>query len=506
MNRDISDMTSPQTPPPRLQLVHSHGGPATSAQPTAEMPPPPRGIARLRRLLADANSAVALRRGLLSTTDRRVAVAGMDFLQVALGAGLTAWAAGLPGRVGSALAVGVGAAAVTALFRAALRSRDDSATTDVATASLAIGLAIGCILSGWLALGQPSERALYWVGLWLVQAMACSALLRGVAPALLDDRAARRRTPVALVGTPAETARLSASIAANPSQHLRVMAMLRDDLDHDLERLRDLAEHGQIALVLLAMPLGAGPRIQAARDDLLDVPIRVCLVADPCPAPRADAATEALPLLELLPAPLGGARAALKRAVDLALVAALVPLISPVLLGCAVAVRLSGPGPVLFSQLRFGRNSRLTRVWKFRTMHVDQGDASGARRTQARDPRVTPVGRILRRTSMDELPQLWTVLTGEMSLVGPRPHAAHMAIDGVYYFEAVDRYRQRHRVTPGITGWAQINGSRGAVDTMDQARRRVDLDLWYVENWSPLLDLKILMRTALGGFASPRAD
>ncbi|MGG5891094.1 sugar transferase [Falsiroseomonas sp. HC035] len=195
-----------------------------------------------------------------------------------------------------------------------------------------------------------------------------------------------------------------------------------------------------------------------------------------------------------------------KRAFDLALAIPLLVLVLPVLIGAALAVRFETRGAVFFSQLRFGRGNSLVRVWKLRTMYVHLGDRSGAQHTEARDPRVTRVGRILRRTSIDELPQLLNVLRGEMSLVGPRPHASQMKVAGEYYYDAVDAYALRHVVKPGITGWAQINGSRGAVTTLNQARRRVDLDLWYIDNWSIRLDLWILVRTAIGGFISFRAD
>jgi lipopolysaccharide/colanic/teichoic acid biosynthesis glycosyltransferase len=128
-------------------------------------------------------------------------------------------------------------------------------------------------------------------------------------------------------------------------------------------------------------------------------------------------------------------------------------------------------------------------------MQVDRGDSSGVERTIRNDPRVTRVGRILRRLSLDELPQLINVLRGEMSLVGPRPHAVKMEVGGRLYGDVVERYPHRHRVKPGITGWAQVNGLRGEVDTLEKARTRVAYDLYYIEHWSPWFDLRILMKT-----------
>jgi polysaccharide biosynthesis protein PslA len=195
-----------------------------------------------------------------------------------------------------------------------------------------------------------------------------------------------------------------------------------------------------------------------------------------------------------------------ERHIDVVISLILLLLGAPILAAAALMIRCTSPGPILIRQPRFGVGSGPIDVLKFRTMHSVSTDPTGARGTAARDPRVTAVGRLLRRSSIDELPQLWNVLRGEMSLVGPRPHPLHMRVGGAYYFDVDERYRARHCVRPGITGWAQINGSRGIVDTIEKARNRVELDLWYLRNWSLLLDVYILLRTAFGGFASFRAD
>ncbi|MFT8246073.1 sugar transferase [Roseomonas sp. BN140053] len=195
-----------------------------------------------------------------------------------------------------------------------------------------------------------------------------------------------------------------------------------------------------------------------------------------------------------------------KRVFDFVIALCALALLAPLMVLVMTAIFIDSPGSIFFSQLRFGQNGRLFRIWKFRTMHVAVSDASGGQRTLAWDPRVTRIGRFLRRTSIDELPQLLNVLLGHMSLVGPRPHTPHMRVEGVHYHEAVPNYHLRHLVRPGLTGWAQVNGSRGEVDTMAKAHRRVDLDLWYVENRSAYLDLRIVLRTAVGGFLSLRAD
>jgi Undecaprenyl-phosphate glucose phosphotransferase len=167
----------------------------------------------------------------------------------------------------------------------------------------------------------------------------------------------------------------------------------------------------------------------------------------------------------------------------------------PLMMIIALAIKLDSHGPVLFRQKRFGVNNRTFDLLKFRSMYVEQTDLLGNQLTKADDVRVTRVGRFLRRTSMDELPQLINVLRGDMSLVGPRPHALAASAEGVCYAHAVSEYLIRHRVKPGMTGWAQVNGWRGETTRIEQIRRRVEHDLYYIENWSLGLDCMILART-----------
>jgi lipopolysaccharide/colanic/teichoic acid biosynthesis glycosyltransferase len=161
----------------------------------------------------------------------------------------------------------------------------------------------------------------------------------------------------------------------------------------------------------------------------------------------------------------------------------------------ALAIKLDSQGPVFFKQRRLGANNLQFDLLKFRSMYVEQADPLGHQLTRADDPRITRVGRLLRRTSMDELPQLINVLRGDMSLVGPRPHPLAANAAGIAYARAISEYPIRHRVKPGITGWAQVNGWRGETATIEQIRRRVEHDLYYIENWSLTFDLFILGRT-----------
>ncbi len=191
--------------------------------------------------------------------------------------------------------------------------------------------------------------------------------------------------------------------------------------------------------------------------------------------------------------PLSGAERVAKRSLDLVLAGLGLFLLFPLLLVVALAIRLDSPGPVLFRQNRNGFNGRPFAIFKFRTMRVME-DGPVVVQAKRNDSRITPVGRWLRRTSIDELPQLFNVIRGEMSLIGPRPHA--LAHDDEY-MKVIATYAYRHHMRPGITGWAQVNGYRGETPTVGHMERRVELDMWYIENWSFWLDVRILIRTCL---------
>ena len=173
---------------------------------------------------------------------------------------------------------------------------------------------------------------------------------------------------------------------------------------------------------------------------------------------------------------------------------------SPVLLVISVAIKLDSRGPVLFRQKRYGFNNNLIDVYKFRTMYHDKQDDDAEKLTTRDDPRVTRVGAFLRRTSLDELPQFFNVLKGDMSVVGPRPHPIKAKAAGRLYDKVVQEYAMRHRVKPGITGWAQVNGWRGETDTEEKIMKRVEHDLYYIDNWSLLFDFRIILQTVWVGF------
>ena len=196
----------------------------------------------------------------------------------------------------------------------------------------------------------------------------------------------------------------------------------------------------------------------------------------------------------------------LKRAMDLIVATCALVTFSPLLICVAVLIKMTSTGPVIIRQERYGRDGRIFDVYKFRTMYFDRGDPAGVEQAVPNDPRVTPVGRYIRRSSIDELPQLINILKGEMSLVGPRPHPVGMRAAGVLYEDLVPYYHLRHAVVPGLSGWAQVNGLRGPTVDPVLARSRVDHDLAYIQNFSLWLDFKIILLTLRYEFLAGSGD
>jgi Undecaprenyl-phosphate glucose phosphotransferase len=266
------------------------------------------------------------------------------------------------------------------------------------------------------------------------------------------------------------------------------------------EALLQMARGGQLDQVILALPQIRQDRLEYIADTLSAASIDLCVL----PRETLELKTGyrvnflgSLPVFAIWQQPIRDVDGIVKEMLDRGLAVVALILLSPILLFTCLAIRLESKGPILFRQKRFGFNNNEISVLKFRSMYVDRQDSSGAERTQKNDPRVTRVGRFIRRTSIDELPQLFNVLKGDMSLVGPRPHATMMRVGDKYYFDAVKGYTARHRVKPGITGLAQVRGLRGEIATTERARKRVEYDIYYIENWSPLLDIRIMIETVL---------
>jgi Undecaprenyl-phosphate glucose phosphotransferase len=270
-----------------------------------------------------------------------------------------------------------------------------------------------------------------------------------------------------------------------------------------LRAVRALIQAGEADLVIIALPEAASHRIAAIMRRMSGMAVDIRLAPDTARFYRPDARVSSiggLPFLHLRDKPIAGLAAAAKRAEDLMIGVPLLCLAAPLMLLIALTIRLDSSGPVLFVQPRLGFNNRIIHVRKFRTMHGDESDEQGRRQAVRGDRRVTRVGRLLRRTSLDELPQLINVVAGSMSLVGPRPHALGTAAAGLPFEAAAEDYESRHRVKPGITGWAQVRGWRGETDTVEKLRRRVEHDLHYIMHWSVWFDLRILALTVTAVF------
>jgi Undecaprenyl-phosphate glucose phosphotransferase len=261
-----------------------------------------------------------------------------------------------------------------------------------------------------------------------------------------------------------------------------------------------LAKTRTIDWIVLTLPGTAEDTLPAVvqRLEALAVPVGLCPenVGLELPWRNVDYVGDGVPVMLLADRPIRRLNAVIKSLEDIVLGGLITIMLLPVLAIAALAIKIDSRGPVIFKQRRHTFNNREFEVYKFRTMRWAPAAASGELKQTARnDDRITRVGRFLRASSIDELPQLFNVLQGDMSLVGPRPHAVNMRTENRLGWEITDEYAHRHRVKPGMTGWSQVNGYRGATDTVAQLRRRVELDLYYVENWSLAFDLRILALT-----------
>jgi Undecaprenyl-phosphate glucose phosphotransferase len=266
----------------------------------------------------------------------------------------------------------------------------------------------------------------------------------------------------------------------------------------NLDNLIEWAQKHRIDDVVIALPWRAEDRLSGIIEKLEILPVCLCLCPDMIGYKFVQHSYSCLcgvPVLNIFQKPVAGWSFGAKTIEDRVLAALLLVMILPVMGFIALCIKLDSPGPVFFRQKRYGFNNQIIDVVKFRTLRFEQQDDLAKQLVTRNDPRVTRVGRFLRHMSLDELPQLLNVLTGQMSIVGPRPHALNASAGGRLYKEVVEKYAIRHKVKPGITGWAQVNGWRGETDTEEKIRKRVEHDLYYIKNWSLTLDLVIILRT-----------
>ncbi len=276
----------------------------------------------------------------------------------------------------------------------------------------------------------------------------------------------------------------------------------------NIDALVEFARQARIDMLIVCIPLTARERVLELLKKLWVLPldIRFSMHSDNLRfRSRPSSFIGTVPFVDVVAKPITDWDQVSKRIFDLVFASLALLCLWPVMLITAIAVKLDSSGPILFRQKRYGFNNEIIEVLKFRTMYADQTDANARKLVTRNDPRVTRIGKYLRQSSIDELPQLLNVLGGSLSLVGPRPHALMGNTAGTNYDQVVSSYYVRHKVKPGVTGWAQINGWRGETDTAEKIRKRVEFDLYYIENWSLLMDLRILIRTPFCLFNTKQA-
>ena len=376
---------------------------------------------------------------------------------------------------------------------------------DVVTGWLAIVVLL--TLVGWVSgtLGAFDQRAiLAWIVATPPFLFAAHRLIPVILPWLLATEGLQRTAVIA--GANETGCRLAERIGASPLLGIRVAGFFDDRAAGrneaisggatlgSLGRLAEYVKAHRIDLIYIALPMASQPRILRLLEELHDTTASIYFAPDIHLIDLIQARVDTvggLPVIAVCESPFYGASGLIKRVSDIVLASAILALISPLMLAIAIGVKLSSPGPVLFKQRRYGLDGREIVVYKFRTMRVLE-DGNVIRQATRDDPRVTRFGVFLRACSLDELPQFVNVLQGRMSVVGPRPHAiAHNEM----YRKLIRRYMIRHKVKPGITGLAQVNGLRGETSSLDSMQMRIEYDLAYLRSWSLLLDLQIVLKT-----------
>jgi putative colanic acid biosynthesis UDP-glucose lipid carrier transferase len=349
----------------------------------------------------------------------------------------------------------------------------------------------------------PRGVLLHW--LWAAPAteIAATFLMRTAAPTVLRMQGPPQRA--ILVGMNAQAMAFGQRIMKAPLSRIELLGFVDSrsaqrlensnlPLLGTLEQLASLVQTQRVQLIYLSLPMSSQPRILQALDALKDTTASIYFVPDMFVTDLIQGHAGAVcdtAVISVCETPFTGVDGLVKRASDIVFSLLILLLITPVLLGIAIAIKTSTRGPVLFKQRRYGLEGQEIVVYKFRSMTVAEDGASVVQASRS-DARITPLGAFLRRTSLDELPQFVNVLQGRMSIVGPRPHAvAH----NEFYRKQIKGYMVRHKVKPGITGWAQVNGFRGETDTLDKMQGRIDCDLDYLRHWSLALDIQIILRT-----------
>ncbi|MBL0371348.1 undecaprenyl-phosphate glucose phosphotransferase [Rhizobium sp. KVB221] len=362
-----------------------------------------------------------------------------------------------------------------------------------------------------------------WFGSWFIAGAAYLVPQRFfLAWALrhwLRNGVLERRAVIVCGGRPAQE--LIRSLESQPDNDIRILGVFDDRLDRrspeliagypKLGTVAELVEFVRLArvdMLIISLPMTAEKRILDLLRKLWILPVDIRIAAHATKLkfrPRAYSHIGRMAMLDVFDKPITDWDSVAKRIFDIFFSIVAITLLWPIMLGAAIAVKSTSKGPIIFKQKRHGFNNEIINVYKFRSMYTDLGDPTAAKAVTKGDPRVTRVGRFIRKTSIDELPQFFNVLKGDLSLVGPRPHAVLAQSHDRVYADIVEGYFARHRVKPGVTGWAQINGWRGEIDSDEKIKYRTAYDLHYIENWSLLFDLKILFLTPIRLFNTENA-
>lgn len=371
-----------------------------------------------------------------------------------------------------------------------------------------------------LATKTTAQYPRVWMANWILLSVLGVFFLRVISRSILQTLHERGfdTTTVALVGGGLMAKRVAEHLRANPQIGLKAIGYFATTAEEQdagflpclgsaAEVKETLEQHPvPIDQLWMVLPLSAEEAIRGILNQLRHSTVDIRMVPDMFGYHLLHYSTEnllGLPVLNLSYSPLSGPSRYTKEMLDRVLALAILAVISPLMLLIAALIKLTSPGPVIFRQTRHGWDGEPFTVYKFRTMHNHRGgDRSNTEQARRNDPRITPLGLWLRRTSLDELPQFINVLQGNMSIVGPRPHPVEL---NDLYCDQVERYMWRHKVKPGITGWAQVNGYRGETDTIEKMRKRIEYDLYYIDRWSLWFDVKIILLTLLHGFTGGNA-
>ena len=387
-----------------------------------------------------------------------------------------------------------------------------SSTFYIITKLMLVWLVIGIIVTSIIYFAHAAERySRLWVGLTLLFSFVLAASARALVQYGLRRIRIRggARRPVFLVGPAKNVLHVARGMRAASWEGHSIAGVERlpdGSLDQEqLERIAARIGDANASEVWICVPLEMGDTVHGLFYALRNHTEEIRLIPEFKDMRLLNHRTSEVAghlAIDLSVTPINGMARVVKRAEDIIVGSLISLMILPVCIAIALAIKFTSPGPVLFKQHRTGSNGKVFKVYKFRSMKVHQEKEGVVTQATKNDNRLTPIGAFLRRTSLDELPQFYNVLQGRMSIVGPRPHAlAH----NEYYKELVESYMRRHKVKPGITGWAQVNGLRGETETLEKMQRRVEYDLWYIDNWSVWLDLKIIFMTVFKGFKHTNA-